>query len=73
LHQAATGETNRYNPPFEKRTAVVSSGTCKLHDRWARGFMGKEGEKGGQGIILWKDKHQFQTIYEMDIGKELMK
>jgi hypothetical protein len=72
LHQAAVGQTNRYNPPFTKETAVVSSGTCKVHDRWYRGIAGKDGETAGQGIILWKDRHAFQVIYNVDTGKELM-
>jgi len=71
-HQAAVGQTNRYNPPFKKETAVVSSGTCKLHDKWARGGMGIDGEPGGQGIILYSDRHKFQTIYDIGVGSEIM-
>ncbi len=73
LHQAAVGQSNRYNPPFKKETAVVSSGTCKLHDKWARGGMGIDGEPGGQGIILYADRHKFQTIYDLQVGSEIMK
>jgi len=72
LHQAAVGQTNRYNPPFKKETAVVSSGTCKLHDKHARGYMGVDGEPGGQGIILYADKHSFQVIYDLNVGNEIM-
>lgn len=72
IHQAAVGQTERYNPPFTKNTAVISSGTCKLQDNFTRGHMGKDGEKGGQGIMLWGDKHKFQVIYDLDIGAEIM-
>jgi hypothetical protein len=72
LHQAAVGQSNRYNPPFKKETAVVSSGTCKLHDKWARGGMGTEGEPGGQGIMLWANEHKFNVIYDLQTGSELM-
>lgn len=72
LHQAAVGQSNRYNPPFTKQTAVVSSGTCKLFDKFSRGNFGKEGERGGQAIMLWADKHAFQVIYNLEIGCELM-
>jgi len=72
LHQAATGQSQRYNPPFTKETAVVSSGTCKLHDKFARGMMGSEGEKGGQAIILWADKHKFNTVFDLEVGSEMM-
>lgn len=71
-HRAATSTSQRFNPPFTKETAVVSSGTCKLKDKWLRGNVGEEGEPPGQGIILWADRHAFETIYHFERGKELM-
>jgi hypothetical protein len=73
FHQAAVGRTNRYNPPFRKDTAVVSSGTCKTMDKWLRGNFGREGEPIGQGIMLWKDKHTFEVVYDFRNGQEMMK
>jgi hypothetical protein len=72
LHQAAVGQTQRYNPPFTKETAVVSSGTCKLMDKFGRNNFGKEGERCGQGIILWGDKHKFNVVYDFEVAHELM-
>ncbi len=71
-HRAATSTSQRYNPPFTKETAVVSSGTCKLKDKWLRGKVGEEGEPPGQGIILWADRHAFETVYHYERGKEMM-
>ena len=73
MHFAATGQSQRYSPPFSKDTAVVASGTCKLKDRWARAGMGVTGEPIGQGIILWGDKHVFNTTFNLDAGAELMR
>ncbi len=72
MHRAATSASQRYNPPFTKDTAVVSSGTCKTHDKWLRGQVGEEGEPPGQGIILWADRHSFEPIYHFERGQELM-
>lgn len=71
-HQAGTGQSTRYNPPFSKETAVVSSGTSKLRDKFARGHWGSDGEPGFQGIMLWADKHKFNVVYDLGVGKELM-
>lgn len=73
MHKASTNQTQRYNYPFSKATAVVSSGTCKLKDEWLRSVLGEDGEPGFQGIMLWGDKHKFQTIFDLETGKELMK
>lgn len=72
MHRAATSETTRYNPPFNKDTAVVSSGTTKLKDRWLRSIVGEAGEPAGQGIFLWADKHQFETVYHFERGREMI-
>lgn len=72
MHRASVEQSQRYNPPFTKATAIVSSGTCKLRDRWQRGNAGEEGEKGFQGIMLWADKHKFQVVYDLEVGRELM-
>jgi hypothetical protein len=71
-HFAATGMTTMYNPPFEKDVAVIASGTAKVHDKFSRDNYGVEGQKGGQAILLWSDKHKFQTIFDIDVGKEIM-
>lgn len=71
-HFSATGQTSMYNPPFNKDVAVIASGTAKVHDKWSRDNFGTEGEKGGQAIILWGDKHKFLPIFDLDTGKELM-
>jgi hypothetical protein len=73
FHQAAVGRSNRYNFPYKKDTAVVSSGTCKTHDKWARNNFGKDGEPVGQGIILWANRHTFEVVYDLENGSELMK
>jgi len=72
-HFAATGQTTMYNPPFNKDVAVIASGTCKTHDKWSRDKFGTEGEKGGQAIILWADKHKLQTIFDLELGAEMMR
>ena len=56
----------------KKDTAVVSSGTCKTHDKWARNNFGKDGEPIGQGIVLWGDRHTFEVVYDLQNGSELM-
>lgn len=71
-HFAATQQTTMYNSPFRKDVAVVASGTCKIHDKWSRDNFGAEGEPAGQGIILWADKHKFQTVFDLEVGCELM-
>lgn len=71
-HFAATGQTQMYNAPFTKEVAIIASGTCKTHDKWARDNFGMDGEAGGQAIILFSDKHKFQTIYDLGVGSELM-
>ena len=71
-HFAATGQSQRYNPPFSEDIAVIASGTCKTHDNWSRDNFGTEGEAGGQAIILFADKHKFQTIFDLGVGAELM-
>lgn len=73
LHQAATGQTERYNAPFRKETAVLSLGSCKLDDRFARANMGKDGERPGQGIMLWSDYHWKQTTFNLETGEEMMR
>lgn len=72
-HFAATGQTQMYNAPFTKEVAIIASGTCKTNDKWARDNFGMDGEAGGQAIILWADRHSFQTIYNLKNGVELMK
>lgn len=72
LHQGAVGQTNRYNPPFTKETAVVSSGTCKLNDNFARNNLGKEGELPGQAIILWANRHAKNVVYNLEDGIDLL-
>jgi len=72
LHRAAVQRSVRYNPPFRKDTAVVSSGTSKLFDKYFRSTSGEEGEPGFQGIILWADKHKFEVIFDLEAGEELM-
>ena len=72
-HFAATGQSKRFNAPFSEDVAVIASGTAKVHDKWARDNMGMDGEAGGQAIILWADKHKFQTVFDLEIGMELMK
>jgi hypothetical protein len=71
-HFAAVDQQNRFNPPFDKQVATVASGTAKLQDQWQRDHFGTEGEPGGQGIMLWKDRHQFQVIYDFRVGREMM-
>jgi hypothetical protein len=71
-HFAAVDQQNRFNPPFDKQVAIVASGTAKLQDQWQRDHFGTEGEPGGQGIMLWKDRHQFQVIYDFRVGREMM-
>ncbi len=72
LHQSAVGQSERYNPPFSKDTAVVSTGTFKIHDKHARANYGTEGNLGGQGVMLWADRHQFQVVYDLKTGCEMM-
>lgn len=72
-HQAATGLSSRYNPPFSKDTSVLSLGTYLLNDEWALENYGKQGEKPGQGIMLWATDHTFENIYHIEKVPELMK
>jgi len=72
-HTAVAQQSQRYNPPFEMQTAVLASGTCKLNDKWSRDNLGRDGEKPGQSLILWADKHKFQAIFDIDAAVELMK
>jgi hypothetical protein len=71
-HFAAVDQQVRFNPPFDKQVAIIASGTAKINDNWSRDNFGSEGEKGGQGIILWKTKHAFQVIHDFKTGAELM-
>lgn len=72
LHRAGVGRSTRYNPPFRRDTAVVSSGTSKLFDKHFRANTGEEGEPGFQGIMLWADRHNFEVVFDLENGRELM-
>lgn len=71
-HLAEVSQSERFNPPFTKDTAVIASGTCKLKDGFARSNMGIEGQKGGQGIILWSDKHSFLPVGKTENMEEII-
>jgi hypothetical protein len=72
-HFASVDQTTKYNPPFDKQIAIIASGTAKLNDTWQKDNFGTQGEPCGQGILLWKDRHAFQVVYDFKMGEQLMK
>lgn len=72
LHRAAVQRSIRFNPPFRKDTAVVSSGTSKLFDKFSRSTRGEEGEPGFQSVTLWADRHAMEVVFDIEAAKEMM-
>ena len=72
-HFAEISQGLRFNPPFRKDVGVVATGTYMLDDGWAKDNFGKEGEPGGQSVILFADRKKFQTIFYGDVAQDFMK
>lgn len=72
LHRAVVERTVRYNEPHQKNTAVISSGTCKLHDKFFRSNTGEDGEPGFQGVTLWADRNAMEGVFDIESAREGM-
>jgi len=72
-HFAEVSQSVRFNPPFTKDTGVVATGTYYLDDEWSKDNFGREGEPGGQSVILFADRKKFQTVFYGDVAQDFMK